>query len=50
MHSWLKFIYNTFIIQEKNRRDVLDYMRAVLLIISTITMIWMIAFYGLKLR
>lgn len=46
MRRFLYFLYHTFIYQEKNRRDVIDYLRAIAVISISILIAWMVMYYG----
>jgi hypothetical protein len=50
MDKILRFLYRTFFIQEKNRLDLLDYIRALCYIGFCIALLWAIAFYGFNWR
>jgi hypothetical protein len=50
MGKFLHFLYNTYIGQEKNRRDVLDYLWAISVIIMFVMMVWAIIYYGFNWR
>lgn len=50
MGKFVYFLYHTFIYQEKNRLDMLDYLRAAGVIIMFILITWAVMYYELSWR
>ena len=50
MRKFCKFLYQTFVLQAKNRRDLIDYFRAILLILVLLFIAWQIAYHVFLLR